>query len=246
MKGTDFIVQYLRDHEAVTHVFTYAGGTNAWLLDTLQRTPGITFIATRDEKNAALAADGYARACGRLGVAAPMSGPGATNLITGIADAYFDSVPVLFLTSQVTTSTYKFDKPVRQLGYQETDIVSIARPITKRAELPTTADLMVRELKESTAVARAGRPGPVLVDIPSDVQRLEVSEQEVSAPVSPARDPAIDPSQIEAVLALIARAERPVVVVGGGVRTSGTTRELVEFVERFQLPVVVSLMGEDG
>src|SRR3989338_3276738 len=123
MQVTDFVVRYLMRHENVSHVFTYAGGTNAWLLDALHRTSGISYIPMRHEQNAAFAADGYARAGERLGVALTMSGPGATNLITGIADAFFDSVPVLFLTSQVTTSTYKFDKPVRQLGYQETDIV---------------------------------------------------------------------------------------------------------------------------
>jgi len=246
MKGTAFIVQYLMEHEAVSHVFTYAGGTNAWLLDALHRTDGIALVPMRHEQNAAFAADGYARASGRLGVAATMSGPGATNLVTGIADAFFDSVPVLFLTSQVTTSTYKFDRPVRQLGYQEADIVSIARPITKYANIATTEVEMVAMLRKGISVARSGRPGPVLVDIPSDIQRREVAEQELS--LSPILEPgrAASDMEVKVALDLIRSANRPVVLVGGGVRTSRTHDLLLEFVDRLQIPVVVSLMGKDS
>lgn len=246
MKGTDFIVRYLMQHEAVSHVFTYAGGTNAWLLDTLHRMDCIDFVPMRHEQNAAFAADGYARASGRLGVAAPMSGPGATNLLTGIADAFFDSVPVLFLTSQVTASTYKFDSPVRQLGYQETDIVSIARPITKFAGLATTKVEMVEMLRRSISVAKSNRLGPVLLDIPSDIQRQEVAEQELS--LAPIREPApsANDMEVKAALDLIGSANRPVLLVGGGVRTSSTCDLLLEFVDRLQIPVVVSLMGKDS
>ena len=246
MKGTDFIVHYLMEHEAVSHVFTYAGGTNAWLLDALHRADGIKYIPMRDEKNAALAADGYARTSGRLGVGAPMSGPGATNMVTGIADAFFDSVPVLFLTSQVTTSTYKFDKPVRQLGYQETDIVSVAKPITKSAGMATTANEMLSMLREGIALAKAERPGPVLLDIPSDIQRIDVEQQELM--LGAMLDRGRDASDIEvaATLDLIRGSERPIIVAGGGIRTSWTQDLLLEFAERMQIPVVVSLMGKDS
>jgi len=245
MKGTDFIVQYLMKHEAVSHVFTYAGGTNAWLLDTLHRTDGISYVPMRHEQNAAFAADGYARASGRLGVAATMSGPGATNLVTGIADAFFDSVPVLFLTSQVTTGTYKFDRPVRQLGYQEADIVSIGRPITKYAMMARTGDEMVVMLRKSISIARSGRPGPVLLDIPSDVQRYEVTAGELATGPVLGNDPVASDTEVKASLDLISSANRPIVLVGGGVRTSGASALLMEFVNRLQVPVVVSLMGKD-
>lgn len=246
MKGTDFIVNYLKEHESVSHVFTYAGGTNAWLLDALSRAKGITFIPMRHEQNAAFAADGYARASGKLGVAATMSGPGATNLLTGIADAFFDSVPVLFLTSQVTTSTYKYNRSVRQFGYQEADIVSIAQPITKYAIMANTETEMLKMLRESIAVAKSNRPGPVLLDIPSDIQRREVSEQEMSIKPILEPYPIADDRQVKSALGLIANAQRPIVLVGGGIRTSQTKDLLLKFVELLQTPVVVSLMGKDA
>ncbi|HOX55145.1 MAG TPA: thiamine pyrophosphate-binding protein, partial [Candidatus Omnitrophota bacterium] len=220
MRGVDFILHYLINHEKVSHVFTYAGGTNAWLLDAISKTDGIDFIAMRHEENAAFAADGYARASGRLGVAATMSGPGATNLITGIADTYFDSVPVLFLTSQVTTSTYKFERPVRQLGYQETDIVSVVKPITKYASLASTEKEMAEMLKKSIAIAKFGRPGPSLLDIPSDIQRREVNEEELNSPVILEQDNPVFDKELDTILDLIQSSKRPVVLVGGGVRIS--------------------------
>lgn len=246
MKGVDFIINYLIKHEAVSHIFTYAGGTNAWLLDALYRNDSIAYVPMRHEQNAAFAADGYARASGRLGVASTMSGPGATNLVTGIADAFFDSVPVLFLTSQVTTSTYKFDKPVRQLGYQETDIVNIAKPITKQSSLATTENEMVEMLKKGISLAKSGRPGPVLLDIPSDIQRREISEEELIKDVSINTDNFPNEEEIKSVLNLINNAERPIILAGGGIRTSGTNDLLIKFIEHFQIPVAVSLMGKDS
>jgi len=244
--GTEFIVRFLKNHAAVSHVFTYAGGTSAWLLDAIAQSENIEVMPMRHEQNAAFAADGYARVSGRLGVAATMSGPGATNLVTGIADAFFDSIPVLFLTSQVTTGTYKFDRPVRQLGYQETDIVSIVKPITKSAKMLTNATDMVNEFRKGIGVASSGRPGPILIDIPSDVQRLEVLESELS--IAPTLDLGRAASEIEvkAALELINASTRPILLVGGGVRTSNTQKLLIEFAECFQIPVVVSLMGKDS
>lgn len=244
MKGTDWIVEYLHRHESVSHVFTYAGGTNAWMLDAIRRHPNVDFVAMKHEQNAGFAADGYARASGRLGVVVTMSGPGATNLITGIADAYFDSVPVLFLTCQVTTSTYKFANPVRQLGYQETDILSIAQSITKMASMPLSADALMETIQEAMSAVFAGRPGPVLVDIPSDVQRLEC------APVPNAASRSADvkyptDAEVQAALELIAKSERPLLLLGGGARTAGVAPQVLAFAERLQIPVVVSLLGKD-
>ncbi len=246
MKGTDFIVKYLMQYEAVSHVFMYAGGTNAWLLDALHRTDGISYVPMRHEQNAAFAADGYARAGNRLGVVSTMSGPGATNLVTGIADAFFDSVPVLFLTGQVTTTTYKFDRTVRQLGYQETDIVSIAQPITKHAMMARTEAEMVTMLRKSISIAKSGRPGPVLLDIPSDIQRREVAVEELATEPILVNDPVAVDMKVKAALDLINSATRPIVLVGGGVRASGTYQLFTEFINRLQIPVVVSLRGKDA
>jgi len=246
MKGVDFIVEYLKRHEKVSHVFTYAGGTNAWLLDALHRAQGISYLPMRHEQNAAFAAEGYARASGLLGVALTMSGPGATNLITGIADAFFDSIPVLFLTGQVTTTTYKFHKPVRQLGYQETDIVSIAKSITKSAMMAESEKEMTMMLRKSISIAKANRPGPVLLDIPTDIQRREVDPQELTIKPVVSNNPCASADEVDQVFHLIKNSRRPVVLVGGGVRAAESCQLLLEFINRFKIPVVVSLRGKDA
>jgi len=246
MKGTDFIIQYLMKHEAVSHVFTYAGGTNAWLLDALHRTKGISYIPMRHEQNAAFAAEGYARASGLLGVALTMSGPGATNLVTGIADAFFDSIPVLFLTGQVTTTTYKFHKPIRQLGYQETDIVSIVKSITKSAMMAMSEKEMTMMLRKSISIAKADRPGPVLLDIPTDIQRREVDTKELTIKPVVSSNPHANSDEIDQALHLIKNSRRPVALIGGGVRAAESCQLLLEFINRFQIPVVVSLRGKDA
>lgn len=245
MQGTDFIVQYLVKHAAVSQVFTYAGGTNAWLLDAFKRN-GITLIPSRHEQFTAFAADGFAKASGKLGISLTMSGPGATNLITGIADAYFDSVPVLFITGQVTSSTYKFNRPVRQLGYQETDIVSLVKPITKYAALVKSNVEMVTMLKISIQEALSGRPGPTLYDVPSDIQREDVAADKLSVSPQFTSDPAIDDADINKALSMIRESSRPVLIAGGGIRTSKTTSLLMNFAEQLNIPVVVSLLGKDA
>ena len=246
MQGIDFIVQYLIKHAKVSHVFTYTGGTNAWLLEALSKTKGITFIPTRHEQNAAFAADGYARVNGKLGVAVTMSGPGATNLVTGIADAYFDSVPVLFLTGQVTTSTYKFNRPIRQLGYQETDIVSIVKPITKYADMCIDESGLSMMFKKSISLALTERFGPVLFDVPTDIQRKDVAADELAVGPIIEAYPKADEAEIIKVLELVERSSRPVLLVGGGIRSSGTCSLLKQFAEKLNIPVVVSLMGKDS
>jgi len=246
MKCTEFIVEYLKKHEKLSHVFTYAGGTNAWLLDVLHKSSNIGYIPMRHEQNAAFAAEGYARAGERLGVVLTMSGPGATNLVTGIANAFFDSVPVLYLTGQVTSMTYKFDNPVRQLGYQETDIVSIVKPITKNAVMARTETEVASFLQKSISIARSGRPGPVLLDLPTDVQRKEVTCAKLDVKPICENGPCASNIKIGSVIKLIQASKRPIILAGGGVRVSGTCDLLMEFADRFQIPVVASLMGKDS
>jgi len=129
MKVSDYIVEVLKER-GVDTVFGYSGGAITHLMDSLNKSPGIRFIQTYHEQTAAIAAEGYTWRSGAMGVAMATSGPGATNMITGIADAYFDSIPALFITGQVNTYEYKQDKPIRQQGFQEMDIVSVVRPIT--------------------------------------------------------------------------------------------------------------------
>jgi len=243
MNGADFIVDFLIKKENVKYVFTYAGGTDAPLLNSMHNK--IFYIPTRHEENAALAAVGYSLTAETLGVAMAMSGPGATNLTTGIADAWFDSVPVLFLTGQVTRSTYKFDNPSRQMGYQETDIVSIVKSITKKAKMITD----IRELPEIftkyVEEARSGRPGPVLIDVPFDILKDgQIDEQawpEFSKPKLKINDDVIK-IFIDRVLA----SKRALIVAGGGVNNSKSKDLLIKLSERLQIPVVTSLNGKSS
>src|SRR5262245_14500117 len=178
------------------------------------------------------------------GVALATSGPGATNLLTGIGSCYFDSVPAVFITGQVNRSERKGDRPVRQLGFQETDIVSIATPITKAAWSMESAQEIPFRLAQAFELALTGRPGPVLLDIPMDVQRLDVS-----APVA-APQPLVDAgcgdlALVERLLDAAARAERPLILAGGGLRSAGVVDLFREFADAVGVPVVNSLMGVD-
>ena len=157
MKLSDYVIDSLADH-GVTHVFEICGGAISHLLDSLYGRTDITTVSMHHEMAAAIAAEGYARAGGNIGVAMATSGPGATNLITGIGSCFFDSIPCLFITGQVNTYEYKFDLPVRQIGFQETDIVSIVRPIVKKSLLVTDENAIGTILEEACDLAMSGRP----------------------------------------------------------------------------------------
>jgi acetolactate synthase-1/2/3 large subunit len=247
MKACDFIVEYLAGTVGIKHVFTFAGGTNAMILDAMARRGGIDVIPMRHEENAALAADGYARIKRGLGLALAMSGPGATNMITGIAQSYFDSSPVLYLTGNVTTGTYKYDRPLRQLGYQETDIVSLARPITKGAYFVDQAERVSAALRTALSECVSGRPGPTLYDIPFDVQKKEVDESELSAPFRQATARTrLTESEYDRLVDLMRSSRRPLILAGGGVQLSDTSAPLAKFARMFGIPVVVSLLALDA
>ena len=180
MKACDFIIKYLAEKARINHIFTYAGGTNSMLLDSAHRLGSPKLIPTRHEQNAALAADGYAKAKSGLACALAMSGPGATNMITGITQSFFDSTPVFYLTGNVTTPTYKYDRPVRQLGYQEADIVSLVKPITKQSYFVDKIQRVPTALRSALQQCTINRPGPVLYDIPFDIQKLDIDESQLA------------------------------------------------------------------
>jgi acetolactate synthase-1/2/3 large subunit len=246
MLVTDFIINYLMKHEKVTHVFTYAGGTDAPILNTLYHTKGICYIPTRHEQAASIAAIGYALASERLGVAVSMSGPGATNMVTGVADAWFDSVPILYLTGQVTRTSYKFDNPARQIGYQETDIVSIVKSITKKAELVIEKDKIPDSLRQFLSKAISGRPGPVLLDIPFDTLREDISEEGLNKQVILEEKPKVSSVIVDTFLKLVSESTRPLIIAGGGIRTREARDLLLQLAENLQIPVVTSLNGKDS
>ena len=244
MKLSDYVIDFLKQQGCST-IFGYPGGAITHLLDSIGRREDMTFVGCCHEQGAAFAAEGYARVTGRIGVAMATSGPGATNLLTGVGSAYFDSIPCLYLTGQVNTYEYKGNLGVRQLGFQETDIVSIAAPITKYAARVTSPQAIRQYLEKAVAVATQSRPGPVLLDIPMDVQRAEVDPETLPAlkqmPSSPAR-----PMPVQEVAKLLGEAQRPLMIVGGGVRIAGAAALLKELTERTQIPVVCSLMGLDS
>lgn len=244
MLVTDFVIRWLRDHERVTHFFGYPGGTNAPILDSIHRTEGVHLVVHRHEQHASLAAVGYALTVERLGVAVSMSGPGATNMVTGIADAWFDSVPTLYYTGQVTTTTYKFDNPARQMGYQETDIVSIVRSITKAAELETDERRIPATLRRLVSKAKSLRPGPVLLDVPFDILRKEIPEAELGTPAPWEPAPPVSGLVVEAVLKAIAASQRPLIIAGGGVSDGRARNLLKRLSRRLRIPVVTSFNGK--
>lgn len=249
MKASDYIVRFLRDR-GVEIVFGYSGGAITHLMDSLNKGSGIRFLQTYHEQTAAIAAEGYSWLSGTLGVALATSGPGALNLINGIADAYFDSIPTLYITGQVNTYEYKGDKPIRQQGFQETDIVSIVRPITKYATMISDPAQIRYELEKAWSMATNGRRGPVLLDIPMDVQRSEIDENLLSSYDAGVPNPnasalrylnAFTPEKLGV---LIKNSQRPLILLGSGVALAGAKKEAVALINRFRIPVVTSLLGK--
>jgi acetolactate synthase-1/2/3 large subunit len=225
--------------EGVDVVFGIPGGATLPLYDAMPQYPGIRHILCRHEQGAAHAADGYARVTGRPGVAFATSGPGATNLVTGIASAHMDSIPMVLITGQVGRPAIGSD------AFQETDITGITLPITKHNYLVMSASDIPRVIKEAFHIAGTGRPGPVLVDIPKDVF-AEEAEYIVPATVSlPGYKPTLDghPNQIRKAVKLINKAERPVILAGHGNIISHSYDELRELAEKAQIPVITTLLG---
>ncbi len=243
LKTSDYIIQYLHLH-GVTHIFEVIGGMTTHLVDSAYRHGKIQLVSTHHEQAAAFAAGAMARITGVPGIAMATSGPGAVNLLTGIGSCYFDSVPAVFITGQVNLDEQKNKRPVRQLGFQETDIVSMAGPITKAAWNIQSADQIPSLLSEAFLLASSGRPGPVLLDIPMDIQRadLAVDVGETSeAPIPHEPQPIL-----EEVFTALNKAKKPLILAGGGIRSARVAPVLRGLVDRMNVPVVNSLMAVDA
>lgn len=238
LKGAEILLHCL-EKEGVDVVFGYPGGTVLPIYDALYDSP-IKHILVRHEQGAAHAADGYARASGKVGVCIATSGPGATNLVTGIATAYMDSVPMVCLTGQVASSLIGKD------AFQEADITGITLPITKHNyQLERTEDLE-RIIKEAFHIARTNRPGPVVVDLPKDLmaQVIDYEENNESINIQGYRVmKGVNTGQIKAAAQVINQAQKPVIYAGGGVIASDATAELRELAEKCKIPVTTTLMG---
>lgn len=246
MKASDYIIQFLAKN-GVHHLFQVIGGAITHLVDSTIDCENVCCVTMHHEQAAAFAAEGYARCNGKLGVAMATSGPGATNLITGIGSCFFDSVPSLFITGQVNTYEYKFDRPIRQVGFQETDIVSIIKPITKGAKLVTRAADLPNALKWAVELAKSGRPGPVLLDIPMDIQRAEIADSPLLFPIPQiSAPPEIAQHLIEEIALRLCMAKRPVILAGGGIRQADAVNELSQLIEATHIPITASLLGLDA
>lgn len=244
MKASDYLAEFLAAKK-VPAVFEMSGGMITHLLDSIYRLGRTRIVSTHHEQAAAFAADATGRITGIPGVALATSGPGATNLLTGIGSCYFDSSPAVFITGQVNRHEQKGARPIRQLGFQETDIVSMAKPITKAAwQIETPQDLPA-SLKRAFALATEGRPGPVLVDIPMDIQRAAVPGFE---PETAAATPSAKPDCgefLDALFHQLNKAKRPLILAGGGIRSAGATGLFRELAGKLKIPTVYSLMGID-
>jgi acetolactate synthase-1/2/3 large subunit len=242
MKAADHIAAAVAA-EGVTLAFEVVGGTIASAIDAFHTAGDVQLVSMRHEQAAAFAAEGAARMTGVPGFAMATSGPGATNLLTGVASCYFDSTPAVFLCGQVTTADLRGDRPVRQRGFQETDIAAMAAPITKAAWRVRDEEELPERIAAAFALARRGRPGPVLLDVPMDLQGRDVAPP--GAPVAETSRATPDPAAVDRVLAALTAAQRPLILAGGGLRSAGATAALIRFAERAGAPVVHSLMGVD-
>lgn len=251
MKLSDYVIEFIA-RQGVNHVFEFIGGAITHLIDSIHHRSDMECVSVHHEQTGAFAAEAYARINGRLGVAMATSGPGALNMVTGIGSCWFDSVPCLFITGQVNTYEYKFDRPLRQIGFQETDIVSVVKPLTKYAVLVTEPESIRYHLEKAVWLARNGRPGPVLLDIPMNIQRAQIDPESLTGFWGSAEEaacdetPAIDAEAVQRVADLLKKASRPVILAGGGVRTARATGELQQLVARTTIPVVATLMGLDA
>ena len=242
MFGRDIIVEAL-EREGVEVIFAYPGGASMEIHQSLTKSK-IRTILPRHEQGGSFAAEGYARVTGKAGVCMTTSGPGATNLVTAIADAYMDSTPLVCITGQVSMNM------IGRSAFQETDMIGVTLPIVKHSYLVTDINDIPRIVKEAFYIAQSGRPGPVVIDIPKNVQQAKAQPvwptlAEVKKGLRGYTQPDLkaDDIALNEILGLIGKAERPVLYVGGGIISSGAAAELKKFAEALNIPVTTTLMG---
>lgn len=247
MTGADILLKTLTEL-GVDTIFGFPGGSALPIYDSLYRNKKIRHIRTVHEQGAAHAADGYSRATGKVGVVLSTSGPGATNLVTGIANAYMDSIPIVAFTGQVALDLLGKD------SFQEVDITGVTLPITKHSFLIRDKRDIVRKVKEAFHIATTGRPGPVLVDLPKDVMMQEISEDNIRKDMNGFINtfslkqhlPKGFKNVVEKAAEMIKKAKKPVIYVGGGIISANASAELLQLVERINVPVTTTLMGITG
>lgn len=247
MTVADYVALFLAKNN-IRHVFGMTGGASLHLIHAIRRRSDIKMVFTHHEQSAAMCADAYSRASNNLGAAIATSGPGATNLITGICCSFFDSVPSIFITGQVSTFRSSEGTGVRQIGFQETNIVEICRPITKYSVKLSDANSIRYELEKCRHIALHGRPGPVLIDIPDNLQRIEIDPL-ILEPFKPESCiPKVKKGHKVGLLKLIkeiTRSKRPVVIIGWGVRLSHAEEMLTKFLVELDIPILPTWAAVD-
>ena len=252
IKISDFIFQHLVEKYGIKHCFLVTGGGAMHLNDSIGHTKGLKYICNHHEQASAIAGEGYYRASGQLAVTCVTTGPGGTNAITGVLGQYLDSIPGLYISGQIKTSTYKHTYPylnLRQLGDQEADIVSMVTPITKYAKTIYNPLDIKYELDKAITIALDGRPGPVWLDIPLDVQGATVDETQFrefdpAEIIDPVKHSLVD-EQIKQLIEKIQVAKSPVIYVGNGVRLAKREKEFITLAEKLNIPVVTAISGSD-
>jgi acetolactate synthase-1/2/3 large subunit len=244
MKLSDYVMAFLAD-QGVGEVFVLPGGGCMHLVDSLGKENRLRYVACLHEQAASIAADGYAQYRGNLGAALVTTGPGSTNAITGIAGSWIESVPTLILSGQVKTPDIKPSPDMRMLGFQEVDIISMVKPVTKYAVCVRDPSTIRYHLEKAVHVARTGRPGPIWLDIPLDIQAKEIDPASLPAFEPPEADPGDERSaglreQVAKALDLLAKAGRPVVIAGYGIKLSGAGALFRQVAERLRLPILTT------
>jgi acetolactate synthase I/II/III large subunit len=245
MKLSDFIAQFLCD-QGIKHVFVVSGGAIIHSIDSVARHPQMSYVCVQHEQAAGAAADAYSRTCGKVGTVMVTSGPGATNLTTSICNAYFDSIPMLCICGQVTTPRLRPNTKLRQKGFQETDIVSLFSSITKYVHCVLDPLEIKYQLQKALYIAQDGRPGPVALDIPDDLQRMDIDVRKLKEFIPPDKPKLKDNTKdIQTLLSWLKEAKRPLVIYGAGIRIAGVIDPALDFIRQWGLPAVLTWGGKD-
>jgi acetolactate synthase I/II/III large subunit len=247
MRVSDYIIQYLRDEYNIETIFTVSGGGCIFLIDSLGHTEGVNYVATHHEQAASIAAEGYARMNNKLGACIVTSGPGATNAMTGTLCSWLDSIPVIVISGQVNkelTTNYT-GLPLRQLGDQEYNIVESVKPMTKYAVQVNNVNDIRFHLEKACKLATSGRPGPVWLDIPLNVQSANIEPEQLHGYNEPIEFPQASKLDIEQVITKWNNAKKPLLLVGNGIRLSGGVNELRKLLTKTNIPAISAVNGND-
>lgn len=247
MRVSDYIIQYLRDKHNIETIFTVSGGGCIFLIDSLGHTEGVKYVATHHEQAASIAAEGYARMNNKLGACIVTSGPGATNAMTGTLCSWLDSIPVIVISGQVNkelTTNYT-RQPLRQLGDQEYNIVESVKPMTKYAVQVNNVDDIRFHLEKACTLAVSGRPGPVWLDIPLNIQSANIEPEQLHGYDEELEFPQASELDIDQVMAKWNSAKKPLLLVGNGIRLSGGVKELRELLAKTNIPAISAVNGND-